>query len=115
MGGKGGAPSGELAAATGRDLGGVDKLKTDFNRAALGVFGSGWVMVTVDQAGKLGLTTRPLMDRGHVLIANGVWEHSYYLKYQNRRADYLTAWWSVVNWEAVASHYAAARAGTLSV
>jgi Fe-Mn family superoxide dismutase len=52
------------------------------------------------------------MDRGQVLIANDVWEHSYY---QNRRADYLTAWWSVVNWEAVASRYAAARAGTLGV
>jgi Fe-Mn family superoxide dismutase len=56
MGGNGGAPSGELAAAIGRDLGGVGKLKIDFDRAALGVFGSGWVMVTVDQAGKLGLT-----------------------------------------------------------
>jgi len=120
MGGKGGAPSGELAAAIDRDLGGVDKLKTDFNRAGLGVFGSGWVMVTVDRVGKLGLTTRPnqdtpLMDRGHVLMANDVWEHAYYLKYQNRRADYLSAWWNVVNWDAVASRYAAAKAGTLGV
>ena len=120
MGGKGGAPSGELAAAIDRDLGGFDKLKTDFNRAGLGVFGSGWVMVSVDEAGKLGLTTRanqdtPLMDGGRVLMANDVWEHAYYLKYQNRRADYLTAWWSVVNWEAVASRYAAAKTGTLGV
>jgi Fe-Mn family superoxide dismutase len=120
MGGKGGAPSGDLATTIDRDLGGFDKLKTDFNRAGLGVFGSGWVMVTVDKAGKLGLTTRPnqdtpLMDGGRVLMANDVWEHAYYLQYQNRRADYLTAWWNVVNWEAVALRYAAAKAGTLGV
>ncbi len=120
MGGKGGAPSGELAAAISRDLGGFDKLKTNFNHAGLGVFGSGWVMVTVDKAGKLGLTTRsnqdtPLMDGGRVLMANDVWEHAYYLKYQNRRADYLAAWWNVVNWDAVGLRYAAAKAGTLGV
>jgi Fe-Mn family superoxide dismutase len=120
MGGKGGAPAGELATTIDRDLGGFDKLKTDFNHAGLGVFGSGWVMVTVDKAGKLGLTTRPnqdtpLMDGGRVLMANDVWEHAYCLQYQNRRADYLAAWWNVVNWEAVASRYAAAKAGTLGV
>lgn len=120
MGGKGGSPTGDLAAAIDRDLGGMDKLKADFNRGGLSVFGSGWVMVTVDKAGKLGLTTRPnqdtpLMEGGRVLMANDVWEHAYYLKYQNRRADYLTAWWNVLNWDSVAARYAAAKAGTLGV
>jgi superoxide dismutase, Fe-Mn family len=120
MGGKGGSPTGDLAAAIDRDLGGIDKLRSDFNRSGLGVFGSGWVMVTVDKTGKLGLTTRPnqdtpLMEGGRVLMANDVWEHAYYLKYQNRRADYLAAWWNVVNWDTVAARYAEAHAGTLGV
>jgi Fe-Mn family superoxide dismutase len=120
MGGRGGAPSGELAEAIQRDLGGLDKLKTDFNAAGGRVFGSGWVFVTVDRTGKLAIATRPnqdtpLMEGGRVLMGNDVWEHAYYLKYQNRRADYLTAWWNVVNWEKVAARYAAAKAGTLGV
>jgi Fe-Mn family superoxide dismutase len=120
MGGRGGAPSGELAEAIQRDLGGLDKLKTDFNAAGGRVFGSGWVFVTVDRTGKLAIATRPnqdtpLMDGGRVLMGNDVWEHAYYLKYQNRRADYLSAWWNVVNWEKVAARYAAAKAGTLGV
>jgi Fe-Mn family superoxide dismutase len=118
MGGRGGAPSGELAEAIQRDLGGLDKLKPDFNAAGGRVFGSGWVFVTVDRAGRLAIATRPnqdtpLMDGGRVLLGNDVWEHAYYLKYQNRRADYLSAWWNVVNWEKVAARYAAAKAGTL--
>ena len=118
MGGRGGTPSGELAEAIQRDLGGLDKLKSDFNGAGARVFGSGWVFVTVDRAGKLTIASRPnqdtpLMEGGRVLIGNDVWEHAYYLKYQNRRADYLTAWWNVVNWEKVAARYAAAKAGTL--
>ncbi|HYZ34318.1 MAG TPA: superoxide dismutase [Crenalkalicoccus sp.] len=120
MGGKGGAPQGELAEAIQRDLGGLDKLKTDFNGAGLRVFGSGWVFVTVDRAGKLALTTRPnqdtpLMEGGRVLFGNDVWEHAYYLKYQNRRADYLAAWWNVLNWAKISERYAAAKAGTLAV
>lgn len=120
MGGKGGAPSGELAQAIDRDLGGFDKLKADFNSMGGRVFGSGWVFVTVDRNGKLALASRPnqdtpLMDGGRVLFGNDVWEHAYYLKYQNRRPDYLATWWNVVNWDKVAARYAAAKAGRLAV
>jgi Fe-Mn family superoxide dismutase len=120
MGGKGGAPGGELAQAITRDLGGFDKLKTDFNGSGARVFGSGWVFVTVDGTGKLALASRPnqdtpLMDGGRVLFGNDVWEHAYYLKYHNRRPDYLTAWWNVVDWDRIASRYAAAKAGSLAI
>ena len=120
MGGKGGAPVGDVGAAITRDFGSFDKLKETFNKAGLTQFGSGWTMVTVDKAGKLAVVARPnqdtpLMDGGRVLFANDVWEHAYYLKYQNRRADYLTAWWNVVNWDVIATRYAAAKAGTLDV
>jgi Fe-Mn family superoxide dismutase len=120
MGGRGGAPGGELAQAITRDLGGFDKLKADFNGMGARVFGSGWVFVTVDRNGKLALAARPnqdtpLMDGGRVLLGNDVWEHAYYLKYQNRRPDYLAAWWNVVNWDKVAARYAAAKAGRLAV
>ena len=120
MGGKGGEPSGELAAAITRDLGGMEKFKTDFNGAGLRVFGSGWTFVTVARDGKLALAARPnqdtpLMDAARVLMGNDVWEHAYYLKYQNRRADYLAAWWNVLDWQAIAARYAAAKAGTLGV
>ena len=120
MGGRGGAPTGEVAQAITRDLGGFDKLKADFNAAGGGRFGSGWVFVTVARDGKLALTTRPnqdspIFDGQRVLLGNDVWEHAYYLKYQNRRPDYLAAWWNVVNWDRVAERYAAAKAGTLGV
>jgi len=120
MGGKGGEPSGDLAAAITRDLGGMEKMKTDFNAAGVRVFGSGWVFVTVDATGKLALTSRPnqdnpRMDGQMVLMGNDVWEHAYYLKYQNRRADYLTGWWNIVNWQAIEARYAAAKAGTLGI
>src|SRR4051794_16857082 len=120
MGGSGGTPKGELLDAVNRDLGGMDKLKSEFNRLGLAQFGSGWVFVTVDRGGKLALVNRPnqdtpLMEGGRVLMGNDVWEHAYYLKYQNRRADYLQAWWSIVNWDAVAQRYAKAKAGTLGV
>ena len=120
MGGKGGAPTGDLAAAITRDLGGLDKLKTDFNGAGARVFGSGWVFVTVDGSGKLALVSKPnqdtpLMEGGRVLFGNDVWEHAYYLKYQNRRPDYLAAWWNVVDWTKVAARYAAAKAGSLTI
>ncbi|WP_038358949.1 superoxide dismutase [Bosea sp. UNC402CLCol] len=116
----GGAPSGEVAAAITRDLGGFDKFKADFEAAGLRVFGSGWVFVTVDKAGKLSLLPRPnqdspVMDKQMVLFGNDVWEHAYYLKYQNRRADYLKAWWNVVNWTKIEERYAAAKAGKLAI
>jgi superoxide dismutase, Fe-Mn family len=120
MGGKGGAPTGELAAAIDRDLGSLDKLKEAVNRAGLGQFGSGWAMVGVDHAGKLTVVSRPnqdtlMLEGSRVLFGNDVWEHAYYLKYQNRRADYLAAWWNVVNWPEVSRRYDAARAGTLDL
>jgi Fe-Mn family superoxide dismutase len=120
MGGKGEAPTGELAEAITRDLGGLDKMKADFNGAGARVFGSGWVFVTVDREGRLTLTTRPnqetpLMDGIKVLFGNDMWEHAYYLKYQNRRPEYLAAWWNVVDWSKVSERYAAAKAGTLRI
>jgi len=120
MGGKGGAPSGPLAAALSGDLGGLEALQTSFNRAGAAQFGSGWVFVTVDPTGKLAIVARPNQDTpldegGRVLFGNDVWEHAYYLKYQNRRADYLKAWWNVVDWNRIAARYEAARAGTLTV
>lgn len=120
MGGQGGVPSGEVAEAITRDLGGFDKFRTDFNAAGGRVFGSGWVFVTVTNSGQLAITTRPnqdnpLMDGTRVLMGNDVWEHAYYLRYQNRRADYLNSWWNVLNWTAINERYAAAKAGTLRI
>lgn len=120
MGGQGGDPAGELKAAIDRDLGGMEKFRADFNAAGLRVFGSGWVFVAVTPAGALSIVARPnqdtpLMDGGRVLMGNDVWEHAYYLRYQNRRADYLTAWWNVLDWGRIAARYAAARAGSLGI
>lgn len=121
MGAPGGSgPEGDLKAAIDRDFGGLEKLQEKFNTAGTGLFGSGWVFVTVDKEGKLALVRRPnqntpLMEGRRVLMGNDVWEHAYYLKYQNKRADYLKAWWNVVNWKAVGERYAAAKAGTLTI
>jgi Fe-Mn family superoxide dismutase len=120
MGGGGGEPKGELRAAIDRDFGGLDQLQQQFNAAGGRVFGSGWVFVTVSPDGKLALTTRPnqdtpLMDGQRVLMGNDVWEHAYYLKYQNRRPEYLKAWWNVLNWDKVADRYSAAKSGTLTI
>lgn len=120
MGGPGGEPAGDLKAAIDRDLGGMEKFRTDFNAAGMRVFGSGWVFVAVTPAGGLSIVTRPnqdtpLMEGGRVLMGNDVWEHAYYLRYHNRRADYLAAWWNVLTWERIAARYEAARNGTLRV
>jgi Fe-Mn family superoxide dismutase len=120
MGPNGGKPEGEVLAAIDRDLGGLEKLQTDFNAAGLRVFGSGWTFVTVASDGRLSIETRPnqdtpLMDGKRALFGNDVWEHAYYLKYQNRRADYLKAWWNTVNWSKIDERYAAAKAGALGV
>jgi superoxide dismutase, Fe-Mn family len=119
-GAPGGGPDGELKAAIDSDLGGLDKLKEEFNTKGGKVFGSGWVFVAVTPDGKLSLVTKPnqdtpLMEGGRALFGNDVWEHAYYLKYQNRRPEYLKAWWDVVNWKAVGERYAAAKAGTLKI
>jgi Fe-Mn family superoxide dismutase len=120
MGGTGGEPSGDLKAAIDRDLGGFQKFQEDFNAAGTRQFGSGWVFVTVTRDGKLALVTKPnqdtpLMDGQRVLMGNDVWEHAYYLKYQNRRPDYLKAWWNVLDWNRIGQRYAAAKAGTLTI
>jgi superoxide dismutase, Fe-Mn family len=118
MGPNGGKPEGEVLAAIDRDLGGMEKFQTDFDAAGGRQFGSGWVFVTVTKDGKLAIETRPnqdnpMMDGKRALMGNDVWEHAYYLNYQNRRADYLKAWWNTVNWAKIAERYAAAKAGTL--
>ncbi|RZJ01239.1 MAG: superoxide dismutase [Brevundimonas sp.] len=116
--GETGEPSAELAAAIERDLGGLDKFKEDFNAAGAGQFGSGWAWLIV-QDGKLKVTStpnqdNPLMDvaeqKGAVVLAADVWEHAYYLKYQNRRPEYLKAFWTVVNWNKANELFAAATA-----
>ena len=116
--GEGGEPSAELAAAIDRDLGGLDKFKEDFNAAGAGQFGSGWAWLIV-QDGKFKVTStpnqdNPLMDvaeqKGAVVLGADVWEHAYYLKYQNRRPEYLKAFWTVVNWNKANELFAAATA-----
>lgn len=120
MGKGSGAPDGDLKAAIDRDFQGLEKLQASFNSAGEKLFGSGWVFVTTGSDGKLAITTRrnqssPLMKGQRVLFGNDVWEHAYYLNYQNKRADYLKAWWNVVDWKAVAGRYAAGKAGTLGI
>ncbi len=113
----GGTPTGELAAAIDRDLGGFDKMKEAFNNAAIGRFGSGWAWLVV-QGGKLSIGSTanqdsPLMGQavagigGTPILGLDVWEHAYYLRYQNRRPDYIAAFWSVVNWTEVARRFQA--------
>ena len=98
----GGAPSGAIAAAIDGSFGGFDKFKEELKKAGVGRFGSGWAWV-IDQGGKLAIESTanqdsPLMEGKKVVFGVDVWEHAYYLKYQNRRPDYLDAWWNVVNW-----------------
>lgn len=115
----GGAPTGDLAAAINAAFGSIDEFKAKFEAAGLGRFGSGWAWLLVN-GGKLEIAStanqdNPLMGKaiagceGRPILGVDVWEHAYYLKYQNRRADYLKAWWNVVNWPEVARLYAAAR------
>ena len=106
----GGQPSGALAAAIDRDLGGFDAMKEAVNKAGAGRFGSGWAWVVVKD-GRLAVMSTPNQDNpmmdgsGTPILGVDVWEHAYYLKYQNRRPDYLSAWWNTVNWDAVAKRY----------
>ncbi len=114
MGGSGGEPSGELAAAIDSELGGFASFQEQLSTAAATRFGSGWGWLTVDASGKLGVQSTPNQDNplteGRTpILGVDVWEHAYYLNYQNRRPDYVKAWWNVVNWDAVAERYAAAR------
>jgi Fe-Mn family superoxide dismutase len=115
----GGKPTGDLAAAIDSDLGGFDKMKEAFANAAATRFGSGWAWLVVD-GGKLAIGSTanqdsPLMGKdvaglaGTPILGLDVWEHAYYLKYQNKRPDYIEAFWNVVDWNAVGERYAAAK------
>lgn len=110
----GGEPTGALADAVKSTFGSFDEFKTKFNAAAIGRFGSGWAWLILDPSKKLQIIStpnqdNPLMDvaevKGLPLLGLDVWEHAYYLNYQNRRPDYCAAWWNVVNWEAVADRF----------
>ena len=105
------APSGDLLAAIDADLGGMDAMKETFNAAAGSRFGSGWAWVVVDAFGSLEIQSTanqdsPLMDGKTPILGLDVWEHAYYLNYQNRRPDYVSAFWNVVNWDRVAARFA---------
>lgn len=117
--GKGGAPKGRLAEAINATWGSFDKFKEEFSKAAMGRFGSGWAWLYVGANKQLAIGSTanqdsPLMGKavagieGKPVIGLDVWEHAYYLNYQNRRADYVTAWWNVVDWDAAERNYTAA-------
>jgi superoxide dismutase, Fe-Mn family len=102
----GGQPSGALADAINSTFGGFAQFKEKFTAAALGRFGSGWAWLIKDASGKLEIYSTanqdsPLMEGKHPVMGLDVWEHAYYLKYQNRRPEYITNWWNVVNWQEV--------------
>ncbi len=110
----GGNPSGALADAINAKFGGVDQLKEQVNAAGAGQFGSGWAWLVVDGNGELQVTSTPNQDSPYMqgqtpILGIDVWEHAYYLKYQNARPAYLEAWWNVVNWDEVARRYQAAK------
>lgn len=110
----GGEPTGDLANAINSAFGSFDAFKTQFNAAGVGRFGSGWAWLIAAPDGTLSIESSPNQDnpisQGKTAILGvDVWEHAYYLKYQNRRPDYLAAWWNVVDWNKVAERYAAAR------
>jgi Fe-Mn family superoxide dismutase len=103
--GKGGAPTGAIADAITGAFGSFDAFRDQMNKGGAGRFGSGWVWL-VDSGGRLAVEStpnqdNPMMDGKHAIMGIDVWEHAYYLKYQNRRPDYLAAWWNTVNWDEV--------------
>lgn len=110
----GGKPVGTLAQAIDQELGGFEKFKEDFAKAATTRFGSGWAWLSVDKAGKLvvhstGNQDNPLMEGLTPVLGIDVWEHAYYLKYQNKRPDYIAAFWNVINWDEANKQYEAAK------
>jgi len=110
----GGQPTGALADAIASELGGFDKFKEDFAKAATTRFGSGWAFLAVSKDGKLKVYSlpnqdSPIMEGDTPILGLDVWEHAYYLKYQNKRPDYIAAFWNVVNWDEVGKRYEAAK------
>jgi Fe-Mn family superoxide dismutase len=110
------APSGGLADAINAAFGTTEKLKEAVNAAGAGRFGSGWAWVVLEKDGKLAVTSTPnqdtpIMEGKKAILGVDVWEHAYYLKYQNRRPDYLAAWWNVVNWAEVSARFDKAKKG----
>lgn len=110
----GGTPKGEVADAINKKFGSFDNFKAEFAKAATTRFGSGWAWLCVDGKGDLVVTSTanqdsPISDKLKPILGLDVWEHAYYLKYQNRRPDYVTAFWSVVNWDRVAEYYKKAK------
>ena len=111
----GGEPSGALADAIAESFGGFAKMKEQFAAAGAGRFGSGWAWLIV-QGNKLAIESTPnqdtpIMEGKKAIMGLDVWEHAYYLKYQNRRPDYIAAWWNVVSWPAIAKRFEQARGG----
>jgi superoxide dismutase, Fe-Mn family len=111
-----GEPTGDLANAITSAFGSFDQLKAAFNDAGTKRFGSGWAWIVIGTDGKLAVTStanqdNPLTDGLFPVMGNDVWEHAYYLKYQNRRPDYLAAWWNVVNWDEIAKRFAQGMSG----
>jgi Fe-Mn family superoxide dismutase len=109
--GGGGEPTGAIAQAIQSELGGFAKFKEDMNKAGVGRFGSGWAWLIKGKDGKLAVTStanqdNPLMEGLTPVFGVDVWEHAYYLKYQNRRPDYLAAWWNTVNWDEINRRFA---------
>ena len=112
----GGEPTGDLANAINSAFGSFDQFKAAFNDAGAKRFGSGWAWLVIGPDGKLAVTSSanqdsPLMEGQYPVMGNDVWEHAYYLKYQNRRPEYLAAWWNVLNWDEVAKRYAQGVSG----
>jgi Fe-Mn family superoxide dismutase len=110
----GGEPSGELGKAINSAFSNFTNFKDQFSKAAVGRFGSGWAWLSLDKEGKLVINSTPNQDNPvsdglSPILGLDVWEHAYYLKYQNRRPEYIAAWWSVVNWEQVAKNYSSAK------
>jgi superoxide dismutase, Fe-Mn family len=114
----GAGPSGDLASAIDKKFGSFDKFKDEFTKAATTRFGSGWAWLIVDGSGELQVTStpnqdNPLMDiadvKGTPILGLDVWEHAYYLKYQNKRPDYIGAFWSVINWDEVSKRFQSAK------
>jgi Fe-Mn family superoxide dismutase len=106
----GGAPTGPVAEAINSSFGTFASFKEQFAKAGIGRFGSGWGWLTLDRSGALAIEStpnqdRPLMAGKTPVLGCDVWEHAYYLKYQNRRPDYVSAWWNVVNWTEVGKRY----------